>query len=171
MTKTIHYETVQKIRYIADDGSEFEKEFDCKTYERNLAKEVEKIRWKQIFGEAYMDYATYWCENRGECWYDVTIKSEDDLIDFLNMTKNIDAPFVEERFTNEVLETLNRGEEYTMLLYSDPEGNYMNRFGRCALKKKEQYEKELEMIANLEKLAANFRKYLRYEPEEEGENK
>ncbi len=173
MTKTIDYETVQKIRYIADDGTEFEKEIDCKAHERKLSEEVKKIKWNRIFGEGREDFITWWTEGRNECWYNVTISSEEDLVDLLTMINNdrITAPFVGDKFTNEVLYTIGKGEKFTMLLYDDPENNYMNRFNVGEIKTKEQYERYLKMIDNLESLAADFRNNLKYEPKEENENK
>ena len=171
MTKTIDYETVQKVRYIANDGTEFEKELDCKVYETELSASVKRAMFDKIFGDPYLDYATEWTRGNGECWYNVRIESKDDFISFLKIMEDFDNPFINETFIDKVNDILDNGEIYTMLIYNDPECNYMNKVGNYPIKSKECYESVLKMIDNLYKLADDFKKYISYEPEEEGENK
>ncbi len=156
--------TVQKSVFIADDGTEFSTEYNCKAYENKLDEQVRLAKWDKLFGKGFEDAASRWV-NGSVFWYNVVLNSKDDLIDFLTLIKKYDNCSFDSSsgFAEEVLETLNRGESYKMLVCVEEDGGFISRF-YYNTNGEDSYKRWIDAIDNMAKLAETMREYIEYTP-------
>ncbi|MBO7461984.1 MAG: hypothetical protein J6T96_05265 [Bacteroidales bacterium] len=167
MTKIIEKVEVEKTKYIANDGTEFENEIECRTYENKFRDAERKAKFEKIFGKPMCSPAADWIH--GPCnWYDVTITSIDELIDFLTLVKSYEcnSDWFDNNFVDRVTAKLNNGEKYNMLVEID-DCYYISIYSH-GFEDKMAYERYMSKFESALELLEKMKQFVTYtEPETE----
>ena len=166
MTKVVKNEMVEKIRYIADDGAEFETEPQCRAHEEKSTAAMIEVKRNKLFSNAFNDEITEWLNGYGQ-WFLVTLEKKEDIIDFLEVLKSenyTDASYFDTSFVKEVCEVINRGDKFDMLIYWGD--GYVTRYNYCFINE-ENYRNALKRLDDSLKLIEAMKTQMKYIPKED----
>ena len=168
MTEIITKAEVEQKIYIANDGTKFDKKLDCEVYENKMNEAVRKAKWDKIMGKGTVCPTVMWTYGCEVEWYLVSIKTHDDLIDFLSLISKYEAYDFDTKFIDEVTIAINNGEEFKMVVDVNDENGYIGRYKiNFPSTNKESYDNYIASFDEEIKLLEEMKKYVTYtEPKE-----
>ena len=172
MTEIITKAEVEQKTYIANDGTKFDKKLDCEVYENKMSEAIRNAKWNKIMGKEIQCPTVEWVYDNVS-WHFVTLKTYDDLIDFLSLTTKFDTYHFDSKFADEVTTAINNGEEFKMIVTINNDGGYASRYavkffsGLNGKTPKERYDEYIARFDDEIRLLEEMKKYVTYTELEE----
>lgn len=167
MTEIITKAEVEQKTYVANDGTKFDNEIECKTHENKMNETLRKAKWNKIMGNGIQCPTVEWIYDV-VTWHFVTLKTYDDLIDFLSLMTDFDTYHFDSKFVDEVTTAINSGEEFKMIVTINNDGGYASRYtvkyssGLNGKTPKERYDEYIARFDDEIRLLEEMKKYVTY---------